>query len=159
LVSLVLYDFWSNVSRCSTLLSDHHILLHNLTHSKVTDHDLLVVIEKDVVKLDVSMQDASAMTVAKSIDDLLEEEVSFAFFQFSLFLHVLKEISLACILHDHEEMLWGFEYFQQSNDVGMPDLLEDVDFLEDLCSRELIFHVRLVNGLDGYFLSCELMDS
>lgn len=40
----------------------------------------------------------------------------------------------------------------------MADLLEDVDLLEDLTSRELIFHVWFLDRFNRYFLASKFVD-
>ena len=41
----------------------------------------------------------------------------------------------------------------------MFDLLEQVDFLEDLALREVVLHVVLLDGLDGDLLARQLVDA
>jgi hypothetical protein len=50
-------------------------------------------------------------------------------------------------------MLAAFKNFKQADDVGVLDLLEQINFLEDFSLTKFVFHVTLFDGLDGHLLS------
>jgi hypothetical protein len=63
------------------------------------------------------MQHTPAVAMCKPIDNLLEGIFSELFLQSLLLFDELKEVPTSSILHDHQEMLWTFKDFKQSNDV------------------------------------------
>jgi hypothetical protein len=50
-------------------------------------------------------------------------------------------------------MLAAFKNFKQADDVGVLDLLEQINLLEDFSLTKFVFHVTLFDGLDGHLLS------
>jgi hypothetical protein len=54
-------------------------------------------------------------------------------------------------------MLAAFKNFKQADDVGVLDLLEQINLLEDFSLTKFVFHVTLFDGLDGHLLSSKLM--
>jgi len=46
-------------------------------------------------------------------------------------------------------MLRALEDFEKANDIGVSDLLEDVDFLHDFLLGVGVLHVALVDGFDS----------
>jgi len=53
----------------------------------------------------------------------------------------------------------ALEYFKKTNDTGVTNLLQNVDFLEDFATRVLIFDVDFVNALDSDILSSQFMNT
>ena len=54
-------------------------------------------------------------------------------------------------------MLAALKDLKKPNDVGMLDLLQQIDLLEHLPLREVILHVGLLDCLDGHILASELV--
>jgi hypothetical protein len=105
------------------------------------------------------MQHRPAVTMAQTIDDLLEDVLSFILSKSLLSLYIMQKVSSSCVLHHDEEVLGTFEYFKQSDDVRMMDLLQDVYFLKHFLSTEVIFHVRLFKCFDGHLFPTEFVNS
>ena len=152
-ISLVCDYLRSQIRWCSALLLNHLALRYQSTDSEVTHLYRSFIIHKDIVKFDVSVQYASAMAVSQAMDYLLEDVLGLLFLQLLSLFDVLKQVTTSSVLHDHEEMLGRLKHFKQSNYVGVSDLLEDVNLLEDLLLREVILHVGLVNCLNCYLLA------
>jgi hypothetical protein len=55
-ITAVRDNLWSNISGCPALLSNALILLYDSADSKVANLDLSIVIQKDIVKFNVSME-------------------------------------------------------------------------------------------------------
>ena len=72
-VPLVFDNFWGNVSRSARLLEHDFSALNSFWDSKICNFHITLAIKKDVVKLDISMQDRLWVDVADSFDDLLEK--------------------------------------------------------------------------------------
>lgn len=56
-------------------------------------------------------------------------------------------------------MLTGFEDLEQSNDIGMFDLLQQVNLLEYFPLAKVVLHIVLLDSLDGDLLSRQLVDA
>lgn len=56
-------------------------------------------------------------------------------------------------------MFAAFKYFQQSNNIGVFDLLKQINFLKYFPLAEIILHIRLLYGFDSYILPSELMNA
>jgi len=133
-------------------------LLDDLGDAKVADLDSLFAVKEDVIELDVSVDHRPAVDVGQAVDDLLEDELRIRLLQLPFPLDQPQQVSASRILHDHEQVLAALEHFKQPDDVGVLDLLEEVDLLEDLPLGEVILHVGLLDGLYRHILPRQLMD-
>jgi hypothetical protein len=75
LVPHVLHYFGSYVSRRSALLEEQLVLFDFATDAEVTDLDVAVPIEEDVVQLDVTVGHLVLVQVCNAFHDLLEYEL------------------------------------------------------------------------------------
>lgn len=97
------------------------------------------------------------MTVFDCANNLCED-LSGIFLAQPLFLaYVVEHVAFLGVLHDQHKRLLRLEDFEEFDDTGMSDSLEDVDLLQNLPLGELISHVLLINGLHSHFLSSQLM--
>lgn len=143
-IPLVMNNLRRYVRWRSTLLSNRLPVSHDSGNPKIAKLDLAVVREQNVVQLYISMDDGAGMAVAKGDDDLFEDGLALGFREHAFLLYVLQQVSFAGVLHDYEDFRVGFEYLEQSDDVGVANLLEDIDFLEHLPSAETVIHQILV---------------
>lgn len=97
------------------------------------------------------------MYVSQAIGNLLEDEFGIGLLKLALPFDESKQISSAGVFHDHEQMLAGLEDFKQPDNVGVLDLLQQVDLLEDLPLTEVVLHVILLDGLYSYLFASELV--
>jgi hypothetical protein len=95
--------------------------------------------------------------VSQTIGYLFEDKLRIRLLQSSFAFDKSEEIPATRVLHDHEEMLTAFKDLEETNDVRVFDLLEEIDFLKHLALREIILHIRLLDSFDCYVLSCKLM--
>lgn len=133
--------------------------LYYLGHTEVADLNSLFAVEKDVIKLDVSVDHGSAMNMCQSIGDLLKYELRIRFLKSALTFDQPEEVTTTSVLHDHQQMLARFEDLEKPDHIRVLDLFQEIDLLKDFALGEIIFHVALFNGFDGDILSCELVDS
>ena len=105
------------------------------------------------------MQYAPAVTVSNAVHHLLEHLLRSVFVEMLSLLDVLQEVASVSILHHEEEVLGTLEHFEEADDVGVPDLLEDVDLLHDLLLGVSVLHVGLVDRLDSDLSTSELVDT
>jgi len=90
---------------------------------------------------------------------LLKNEFSIRFLEFTLSLNQPQQITTTGIFHDHEEMLTGFKHLQKSDYVGVLDLFEQIDFLEDLSFAKIILHIVLLDRFNSNLFTCKFMDT
>lgn len=141
------------------LLAHKLVLAHDLGDAEVADLDASVGVKEDVVELHVPVDDRAAVDVGESVEDLTEDAPGVLLLDAAAGLDELEEVSASCVLHDHEEVFVGFEDFEEADDVGVFDFLEDVDFLEDFFAVEVVFHEGFGDGFDGDVFSGELVDA
>lgn len=104
------------------------------------------------------MEHWSTVTVAKSIQYLLENSFCTLFIQPLSTLDVLKEISAARVFHNHQKVLLTLKDLKQTNDARMPYLFKNVNLLEDFAARVVVLNVSLINWLDGHVLACQFVN-
>lgn len=97
------------------------------------------------------------MYVSQTIGYLFENKLRIRLLQSSLAFDEPEEVTATSVLHDHEQMLAAFEDFEETDDVRVLDLLQEVDLLKHFTLREVILHIRFLNSLYCYVLSSELM--
>lgn len=105
LVALISYDLGSYVGRSATLLVNNGTSSDNLRYAEVTDLDDIIRVDKNIVELDVSVKNRARVDVSESVDNLFEYELGDWLSESSFPFDVLKQVSLACILHHHQEVL------------------------------------------------------
>lgn len=111
-VSFVNNDFRSQISWSSTLFLDHLSFFYDFWNSKIAYFDTFFAVEKDIVKFDVSMDDGPAMNMRKPISNLLKNEFSIWFLQFTFSFNESKQITSTGIFHHHQKMLTRLKDFE-----------------------------------------------
>jgi len=159
LIATIRNNLWSNVCWSAALFRDLLVFLNNSAYAEITNLNIAIFIQKDIVKLDVSVEHRSAMAVSDTKNYLLEYSSSLALIESPSLLNELQQISAASILHHHEQVFGRFEDFKESDDVGVANLLQDLYFLQHFLLLIVIFHQGLVDCFDSNNLSCKLVDS
>lgn len=77
------------------------------------------MVDEDVLRFQVSMDDVKFLQVFDTFDDLLEKDASHILVELSALNDVVKELTSGCELHDKEELVGCFDYVVKLNDVGM----------------------------------------
>ena len=77
------------------------MFLNNSAYAEITDLNIAIFIQKDIVKLDVSVEHRPAMAVSDTKCYLLEYSSSLALIESPSLFNELQEISAASILHHH----------------------------------------------------------
>lgn len=99
------------------------------------------------------------MAVGDTVDHLLENSLRCVFIQVLTLFHKLKQVATISILHDQQKVLRALEDFEQADDIGVADFLEDVDFLHYLLLGVSVLHVALVDGFDGHLSASQFVDT
>lgn len=97
------------------------------------------------------------MDMRQAICYLFENKLRVRLLQSPFAFDESEEVSATGVLHDHEQMLAAFKDFKETDDVRVFDLLQEVDLLKYLALREVVLHIRLLDGLNCHVLSSELM--
>lgn len=129
LIATIRNNLWSYICWSAALFRDLLVFLNNSAYAEITNLNIAIFIQKDIVKLDVSVEHRSAMAVSDTKNYLLEYSSSLALIESPSLLNELQQISAASILHHHEEVFGRFEDFKESDDVGVAHLLQDLHFL------------------------------
>ena len=67
------------------------------------------------------MDDRTTVAMCKAINHLSENGTRFSLCKTSFLLHKLKQVTSGCKFKDHVQVLLGFKYFEEPNDVFMTD--------------------------------------
>ena len=129
----------------------------NLADSKVADLDLAVLIQQDVVKLDVPMEDLLLVAVAQPLNHLPEDALGHVFLQSPPLPHIVKQVASPTELNDKQNMFLGFEELVETDNVLVSGSLEDDHLLHDLLALRFFGQVLLIDGLDSSELLCQLV--
>ena len=159
LIAAIRNYLWSDIRWRPALFRDLLVFLNNSAHAEITNLNVAIFIQKDIVKLDVSVEHRPAMAVSYAKSNLLEYSSSLALIESPSLFNKLQEITTTSIFHHHEQVFWRLKDLKESDDVGMAHLLQDLHFLENFLLLIVIFHQGLVDRFDGNNLSCELVDS
>lgn len=92
-------------------------LLDDLGNSEVANLDSLLAVKQNVVKLDISMDNRSAVDVSKPIGNLFEYKLGIRLLQLGLSLDQSEQITTSSVLHDHQQMLTRLEHLQKPNNI------------------------------------------
>lgn len=99
-----------------------------VAQAEIYDLDVFVVVEEEVLRLEVSVDDVQLVDIFYASVDLLEKLACLVFLEPSVRHNVVKELSAARVLHDQVELLGGLDDFIELDNVGVPDQLQNVDF-------------------------------
>ena len=61
--------------------------------------------------------------------------------------NIVEEFTILAVLHDEEELTLSLNDLVQLDDVGMPDLLEDLDLAADSLNVFLVFNSWFLKNL------------
>ena len=98
-----------------------------VAEAEIYDLDVFVVIEEEVFRLEVSMDDVQLVDILDASVDLLEKLACLVFLQTSVRNNVVKELTAARVLHDQVELLGCLDDLIELDDVRVPDQLQNVD--------------------------------
>jgi hypothetical protein len=158
-VAFALEHFGCDVSRCTTLFMLYLILaLNKFAHAKVTDLDIALRSEQDVVQFDVSMEHALAVHVHQALDQLAEDVLREVFLELPSSTDIRQQVAAAADFHDVDGVRVRVEALVQAHDVLVAGALQNVVLLHDLFEGALIRHVSLVDGFQRNELASEAVD-
>ena len=95
-----------------------------------------MVVEQEVFKLDVTMSNASIVTVANTFDNLLENTFSLFLFQSTIWLgfQVAVQASTTNVFHDQYDILWSVNDLVESDYLLVSHFFHELDLAFDWLS-------------------------
>ena len=108
------------------------------------------MIEQQVLRLEIPMNNSQLVEVLDAADDLLEEFAGFGFLELLLFHDVVEELAPAHELHDQKQLLRRLDDFEQLDDIGMPDELQNVNFASDTLDVSISRDFALFEDFDRH---------
>ena len=88
---------------------EHFTILIHVRQAEVNYLDIVLIIKKQVLRLQVTMTDAYFMNVFDTGYDLLGEAAGLLFGQPFLFYNVVEQFATAGILHDQKQLSRSFD--------------------------------------------------
>uniref|UniRef100_A0A0E0JFE2 Uncharacterized protein n=1 Tax=Oryza punctata TaxID=4537 RepID=A0A0E0JFE2_ORYPU len=142
---------WCNICRCATRCVEQPVLLLALLEGaqpKVRNFEVAILVDEEVLWLEVSVVDTTAMTEVHSPYQLLEVLPR------SILLesppgYPAEELTTPDILHCKVYLALAGHDLVQLDDVGMADEAHDGDLSLDLVNHADTQYLFLVNDLDG----------
>lgn len=108
------------------------------------------MVEEEVFRLQVSVDDVQLMYVVNPRDYLLEKFASLFLLQSRVCHDVIKQLSPAGVLHYQVELLGSFNDFVELYDVGMSNQLEYMDFSSHSLDVRHVSYPVLFQDFDCY---------
>jgi len=133
-VAFVSNDLGRDVGGRTALLVHGFVFLDGLADAEVSNLDVALTVEQDVVEFDVSVEDSLRVDVANTLDDLFEEDLRSEFVQLFAFTHKVKHVATSAKLHHQHDVSASFESLVQLYDAGMAELQKNADLVHDLGS-------------------------
>ena len=116
-VFAVARHLWGQVGGSSALLLNKLISSNELANSEITDLYSALSIQKNIVKLNISMKNRSAVAMSHTLRDLFENIFGLILSKFLALLYKMVEITSASILHNHHDVFFILEHFIKSNNI------------------------------------------
>jgi len=138
LVPVTLEDFRGYVGGCAALFLHGLARAGELADTEITDLDVALGGQQDVVQLDVAMQDALRVAVAQTLHYLLKQVLSNVFLELPTTTHVREQVTSPADFHDEHYVLRCLEGLVETDDVSVSCPLEYVELLHDLPLRCLL---------------------
>ena len=89
------------------------------------------MLEDDVLKLKVSMDDASRVAVINAVANLHNDLSRLHFIKHSFLLQITEQLTASCKLHNHDQLFLFNERVIQLDDVFVPQSLKIQGFFEN----------------------------
>ena len=158
-VALASYHLRSCIARGSACGFEGLSGLVGVGEAEINDLDVFLMIEKQILGLEISMNNTQLMKVLDASDYLMEEAASLRLLDSLALNDVVKELSSACVLHDQIELLRSLDDLVELDDVRMADELEDVDLSGNPLYIAHILDFLLLKNFNSNFLAREVVAS
>lgn len=127
--------------------------------SKVSNLQITIVVEKQVLRLQVSVHDGVLVKVDDARDDLTEELACLRLGEPLLLDDVVEQLAALSVLHDKVERLRSLDDLIQLDYVRMFDEFKNLDLASHSLDIALVDDAVLLEYLDGHLLTRKLMNT
>ena len=121
--------------------------------------DVVIVVEEEVLRLQISMYDVQFVKIFYSSNDLVKEFEGLRLLNTLVLDDVVEELASIRILHDKIELLWRLNDFVQLDDIGMANHLQNMDFSCNSLNIIDILDLVFFENFDRHSFTGELMHS
>lgn len=120
---------------------------------------MTLLVQDDVVRLQVSVDNVYTMKSFKRENDLADKELSFPFREYVLYLNVLVEIAPGTVVTHQEEFVACLESIAEPHDEGVTHLSHHVPFCYRILPESLLIDLSLAQYFHSkLFLVCLSLD-
>jgi len=142
---------WTSTARLEEIA-----VCHDVTEAEVGNLDVHVLVQKQVLRLEISVHNLVAVTIFDSAYDLLKQFPSFGFSQPTMLDDVIEQFHRYVFEH-HVNVGLGGDDCVELDDVGMPKQLEILDLSFDATSHISTDQLSTVDRLHGNLLTSDLV--
>jgi len=100
--------------------------------AKVGDNDVLVAIQEQVLKLEITVNNTLLVQVSDTRDQLSEEPPRGRIFEVSVVQDVIEELTSGCVFQDDSHVSFSLNELVQSNNIRVLELFENRDLTVNL---------------------------
>lgn len=133
------------------------IRLERVTQTKIHYLQVLLLVQKQVLRFDVPVSNAKLSQILNAGNELLEKAASLILLEMVLGSDVVEQLTVAAVLHNEEQSVFGLYDFVELNDGRMAHYSEDVDLPGYALNIVHVVDLPLVQDLYRYFLPRENM--
>ena len=155
MVSFSSNHFWRCIAGRPTGCFESRSHLVHVAETEVDYFECQIVVEEEVFGLEVSVADAALVYIFNARYQLQVELASLLLRQPRMPHNIIKQLAATAVLHDHIEFFFGFNYFVELNDIGVPHLLQNLDLPRNPLNILLIINFVLLEYLDGHLLASQ----
>ena len=128
-------------------------LIRDRAEPKVGDFEVPVLVEEEILRLDVAVEDAAGVAEGDGGDELLEVLAGDLLLEPPLG-DFVEELAAADVLHDEVDLGFRGHDLEELDDVGVADAAEDGDLALDVGDEAALEDLLLVDDFDGDALVC-----
>jgi len=150
-VIVLVQDFWGNVVWGTEFLVEGSAWVVHEGGTEVDNLDLIeffVLFKQNVLWLEISVDNVVLMAVVDALEYLLHEDGSITLREFASLENLIEKFTSLADLGNEVVSLLILEELVHLDDVGVIDLLENVDLVEEHALLILV-HIALSQDLDG----------
>lgn len=120
------------------------VCVEGIGETKVSDDDVLVAIQEQILKFEVTVHNTLLMQVSDTGHQLGEKSPRGGIFEVSMVQNIIEELASRCIFQDNAHMPLSLDKLVQSNDIRVLQFFENGDLAVDLgqasgVSRQALF--------------------
>lgn len=151
------YHFGRRITRGSAGRFEGFLLCKGVRESEIDNLDILLMIQQQILRLQISVHYIKVMHILYARDDLLVKLAGLFLLEFGIFNYVVEELATAGIFHYEVKLFWSFYNLIQLNNIRVPYLLENMDFASNSLDVRGICYAVFFQYFDADFLASQGM--